>query len=357
MKLLPCRLTALSLTALIVWGSALQAETKREIVFGSLEAVSAETARADAAAWVKIAIKDEAKQKQFTAIWAAKDRVLADKVVDTLRLDSAAAKLLDAASDPLAPAPTKLPALIEDSKQPTFFRANLALAYAKALSNRRVYEEALEALAKFKPEEVVDPAAYLFHRAVAEHAMLYKEAAHRSLARLLEDVAEVPDRYKAVGSLMMLDMLTWREKDLDWIARKMDNSGRRLELARGGPITQKIQKDIVNRLDELIKELENKQKKGGQSSNGGGCPDGSGGSSGSNGGGANPSSPMQDSNIATNGGPGSVDAKKYKALVKRWGSMPEKERRAELQRLTRGMSEKHRQAIENYFKRIKLAKK
>jgi len=39
----------------------------------------------------------------------------------------------------------------------------------------------------------------------------------------------------------------------------MDNSGRRLELARGGPVTQKIQKDIVNRLDELIKEMENKK--------------------------------------------------------------------------------------------------
>jgi hypothetical protein len=59
---------------------------------------------------------------------------------------------------------------------------------------------------------------------------------------------------------MLLDMLTWREKDLNWIARKMDNSGRRLQLARGGPVTQKIQKDIVRRLDELIKEMENKAK-------------------------------------------------------------------------------------------------
>jgi hypothetical protein len=271
--------------------------------------------------------------------------------VDTLRLDTATAKLLDAASDPLSAAPTKVPTIIEDNKQPTFYRANLALAYAKALSNRRIYEEALETLNKFKPEEVVDPAAYLFHRAVAEHALLYKEAAHRSLSRLLEDVAEVPDRYKAVGSLMMLDMLTWREKDLDWIARKMDNSGRRLELARGGPITQKIQKDIVNRLDELIKELENKQKKGGQA-NSGGCPDGSGGANGPSGGGANPSSPMQDSNIATNGGTGVADQKKFKSIVKRWGSMPEKERQSVVQELARGLSEKHRQAIYNYFKRL-----
>jgi hypothetical protein len=92
--------------------------------------------------------------------------------------------------------------------------------------------------------------------------MLYKDDARRSISRLLDDVAEAPERYKTVGTLMLLDMLTWKEKDLNWVARKMDNSGRRLELARGGPVTQKIQKDIVNRLDEIIKELENKRKGG-----------------------------------------------------------------------------------------------
>ncbi len=180
--------------------------------------------------------------------------------------------------------------------------------------------------------------------------MLYKEDANRSILRLLDDVAEVPARYKAVGALMMLDMVSWREKDLNWIARKMDNSGRRLELARGGPVTQKIQKDIVNRLDELIKELENKAKNPGNS-NGGSCPDGSGGSSGS-GGGADPSAPMQDSNIANSTGPGNVDSKKFKQIVEKWGVLPDRQRRALVQELTNGLSDKHRQAIYNYFKRL-----
>ena len=59
---------------------------------------------------------------------------------------------------------------------------------------------------------------------------------------------------------MLFDMMGWQDKDLGWIARKMDNIERRLELARGGPQTQKMQKEVVARLDELIKELENKQK-------------------------------------------------------------------------------------------------
>ena len=74
--------------------------------------------------------------------------------------------------------------------------------------------------------------------------------------------ADAPDRYKIVSLLMLYDMQTWKDKDLGWIARKMDNIERRLEMARGGPQTQKMQKEVVARLDELIKELENKNKGG-----------------------------------------------------------------------------------------------
>jgi hypothetical protein len=62
---------------------------------------------------------------------------------------------------------------------------------------------------------------------------------------------------------MVLDMRSWRDdKDLGWVARKMDNIERRLELARGGPQTQKIQKEVVARLDEIIKQMENQAKGG-----------------------------------------------------------------------------------------------
>src|SRR5439155_382155 len=184
-----------------------------------------------------------------------------------------AAKLLSEARDFSKPAPTAVPDVLKDSKKPAFYRANLALAFAKAHSNRRIYEETLEALKVVKPEQVVDPATYLFHRAVAEHALLLKEPAHRTILRLLDDAVDVPDRYKMVSVLMALDMQSWREKDLGEIARKMDNIERRLELARGGPQTQKIQKDVVARLDELIKQMEN-QAKGESRANADGCPNG-----------------------------------------------------------------------------------
>ena len=100
---------------------------------------------------------------------------------------------------------------------------------------------------------MVEPAAYLFHRAVAEHALLNKGEATKTIIRLLEDAVTSPERYKTVSALMLLDMQAWKDKDLGSIARKMENIERRLDLARGGPQTQKLQKEVIARLDEIIK--------------------------------------------------------------------------------------------------------
>src|SRR5205085_10416843 len=158
------------------------------------------------------------------------------------------------------------------------------------------------------PEQGVDPAAYYFHKAVAEHALVQKKEATTSLARLLDDVAECPERYKMVGTLMFLDMQGWKDedKDLGNIARLMDNVERRLDLARGGPKTQEIQKKVLFRLDELIKEVENQMKSGMVVQCPGGEPQpGQGQGQGTN----RPNQPMPDSRIAKNSGPGVVDQK------------------------------------------------
>src|SRR5262249_15794353 len=85
---------------------------------------------------------------------------------------------------------------------PSFHPANLGVPCARALPNRRIHEEALEVLKAVRPEQVVDPAAYLFHRAVAEHALLNKGEATKTIVRLLEDAATSPERYKTVSALM-----------------------------------------------------------------------------------------------------------------------------------------------------------
>lgn len=232
--------------------------------FGALETATPEAVQAKALAWLKaIGKTDLATTQQFQAIWARDERSVLDRVADTFALgDPRAAKALAEAQNPVGPAPTAVPDVIKDASLPVFFRANLALAYARSLSNRRVHDEALATLKLFQAEQVVAPATYLFTRAVCEHATLQKPEATRSIVRLLEDSANSPERYRTVAALMLLDMQTWKEKDLGSIARKMNVIGERLDIARGGPHTQKLQKEVILRLDELIKELENKAKGG-----------------------------------------------------------------------------------------------
>jgi hypothetical protein len=346
-------LAALVVALPLCQGGQVFAQGKQSpVIFGALEAANPTEIRAQAEAWLKgIGKTDAATAQKLQGIWAKGDRSLMDRLADTLGLgDAEAARILADAADPLALAPTKVPEILKDAKRPAFFRANLALTYARHLSNRRVHEEALEALKLTRPEDVVDPAAYLFHRAVCEHAMLQKDPASLTIGRLLEDTPGAPERYRAVGALMLLDMQGWRQKDLGDVARKMGNVERRLELARGGPHTQKLQKEIVLRLDELIKELENKAKKS-SSSNGGSCPNG-GQPSGGPPNGNNPTSPATESGIATGGGPGHVNQRKFRDLQERWGNLPERDRQRALQDLTAGLSSTHREAIENYFRKL-----
>ncbi|MBI3411716.1 MAG: hypothetical protein HY040_25580 [Planctomycetes bacterium] len=46
---------------------------------------------------------------------------------------------------------------------------------------------------------------------------------------------------------------------------------------------------------------------------------------------------------------------KIKKLVDQWGRMPPRERQQALQELTQGMSARHREAIENYFRNLAQA--
>jgi len=351
----------LALSAIVLCGGSLFAadpvkKSPREVAsFGTLRTPDADAVKAQAQDWLKSVGKtDEATMKSFAAIWGT-DRAVLDKVADTFALGNAdAAKALAEARDPDAAAPTETPDVIKDKKNSEFFRANLALAYAKALSNRRVYEEALDTLRIVKAEQVVDPATYFFHKAVAAHSLMLQPEAVDSIARLLDDVTDSPERYKMVAVLMAFDMVTWQDKDLGWIARKMDNIQRRLELNRGGKATQKIQKEVLVRLDEMIKEKENQQKQGSGQCNGGNCP-GGGSKPGASGpaSGNKPSNPASETALPNGEGKGIADQKdKLAKKVEEWGKLPEKERAAAMLEFTRTLDPRYKDAVEIYLKEL-----
>jgi len=325
--------------------------TKDIASFGTFTSPSADAARTQAAEWLKSTGKtDAASTAAFEAIWKG-NRPLLDKVTRTLELgDANVAKLMAEVRDAESPSPTEVPALLKDVKVSAYVRANLAVAYAKALLNRKVYDEAIEVLRAVKPEQTVDPGSYFFTRAVAEFTLMMKKDADESVLRLLDDVADAPERYRMVAALMHLDMMTWQDKDLGWISRKMNVVKDRLEINRGGKKTQKIERDILVRLDEIIKELENQQK-GSSSSSGGQCPNG-GPSQGGQAKGNTPSSPASESALPAGIASGVADKKEDKKLTQDWGNLPEKERAQAQLDLSRRVPEKYQGMIKNYMQNI-----
>ncbi len=251
-------LPALTLAVLLAGAPAVRAETPAVDAFGVIKAPSFDQAKKEALGWLQQSGADAITLKQAEDLWDPKvDRPLLDRVAETLILgDVEARELMILARDPGAPAPTEVPELLKDPSKPLFFRANLGLYFAKQLANKRVYEECLETLKAFKPEHVVDPASYFFFKAVAENRLLRKDDGLQTIHNLMTKVADAPERYTVVATLMRVEMESWKAEDLADIARRMKEVEARLDISRGGQVTQKKQEDIVAMLDQMIKELE-----------------------------------------------------------------------------------------------------
>jgi hypothetical protein len=326
-------------------------EPAKKPVFGfsTLKASTPEAAQAKAEAWLKSAGPFD--RAAFDRIWNDEKRTVLDRTADSLALGSTEARaLLAGARAPAAAAPAEVPALLKDPKRDGFFRTNVALAFAKAAANKKGYEEALEALEAVNPEQAVDPASYFFFKAVSAYATMKKDAATGSIVKLLDDVADAPARYTMVATLMFFDMQSWAAdpKDLSNIERLMDNSGRRLDLARGGEKTQDIQKKIVRYLDELIEE---KKGEGPRTPRppGPGNPDDHPGGRTPN---TDPPQPAPQSTVMGGRGPGQVDEKQLRQIAEQWGTMPAEKRAKVVQELTRDLPAKYEPMIKNYFEAL-----
>ncbi len=356
------RTAVVALTAALCGGSVLAADVENQATpaFGVLSSAAPDAVKATALDWLKSVGKtDDASIKNFNSIWST-DRPVLDKLSDTFTLGNAdAGKLLADAHNMDAAAAQEAPALVSDAKQSPFFRANFALVYAKALSERHVYEQVLDTLKNVKAEQTVDPATFFFTKAVAEHALIMKDPALESIDHLLADVSDAPRRYRTVGALMVFDMMNWKDggqdiaSRLDPLTRKMKAVKDRLDLERGGEKTQKMEKEIVFRLDEVIKELENQQKNGGKGGgNNGNCPPG-GDKDGQDQPNANTStSPAKDDYLTNTKGKGVIDIKKMQENASHWGDKNPKERADAMSDMTKDLPPDLRDTVERFFKEL-----
>lgn len=340
--------TAVLLLALmgVGWvGSATAADPR--YTFGQAQAMPAERARAkceEALAGV------DYDRQEFALIWANEKRPVLDRVTDSLALGLPAAReVASAGRGDVAPA--GIPTALMDKSLDKFVRANLALRFGRDAAVRNAFEEAIEAFDLVAAEDVVDPASYHFYRAVSAHALMKREESAKSLARLA-DVSDVPRRYLAVAGQMVYEEWSADPKDLANIGKLMDNSRRRLDLGRGGQKTQDIQKKIVFRLDEIIKELEQKGKGDGQAGGKPNCPPGGKPDQKPGPGDKQVQQPAQESVIMGGEGKGAVDEKKLRQLAENWGTLPPEKRAKVVQDITRDLPAKFEPMIKAYFEAL-----
>ena len=187
----------------------------------------------------------------------------------------------------------------------------------------------------------VDYSKYWYSKALCEFSILKKDKCLKSLDKL-QDSFEIPYRYQKIAEIMRASIEEWQDRDLGDVVRRMRESADRLEIAKGGPVTQQKQKEIVKILDELIKEKEDAaqaakelaEKKIAQSQKQDGPIQ----------------QPQDDSKIEDDAGPGQVLEKQLKHYQSQWGKMSEKERARAIQGLTKDVPPKYREMVETYFK-------
>ena len=293
-------------------------------------------------------IKDKQVLENVGKVWAIGEespsaRDLFEKVIETFYLaDPAAKKLVDDCSPQDAPLLPPQSTLLSGKEQDKFYQANMRLFYGRYLTQRKMYDEALKVLGDLDPGQVVDPASCLFFRGVCQHQLLMKTEGLETVKQLLKDTEGVPVSYSSVATLMEYDLKALQGRSLDEASRMMKDSGRRLDLGRGGQRVQKVQDEIVAILDEIIEKLE--QQAGG----------GGGGGSGSNPSNIPSGSPAPDSVVKGATAPGAVDRKHARNKAD-WGDLPPAEEARAKNQLNRNFPAHYRKAVEEYFK--KLAKR
>ena len=270
-------------------------------------------------------------------------RELHDRVIQSFSLaDAETRRLINGCTFSAETASIPDPQLLLEGQANSHYASNLRLFLARYFTQRMMYDEALTLLEGAEIEAVVDPAAFLYFRAVCQHQLLMKKEALASLKSLLNDTDAVPARYARVAELMQHDLENLKDRSLGEIAHVMNDSTRRLALSRSGKKVQDVQQDIIDRLDELIKKLEDQKNNSSSSS-----------SSGSQGqqGGSQSGNPAGDSSVKGSTAPGKVDPKKFKSKGG-WGELPPKERTKARNIIDRQFPPHYRRQIEEYFKKL-----
>jgi hypothetical protein len=306
--------------------------------------------KSQAMAWLKSRNADKSILAKAEAIWAnlpgnASDDDLLLRLAKTFALvEPNAQKLLVLCMEPRTQRTASHQEWLREKTTPKWMAANLRLFYAAWLVRESLYDEAADQLTDIATADVAAPASLLFHQSIVYHALLNKEKGLKSIDSLLQGGESVPRRYIVLAMLMQDDLNGLQADTLDFIARRMADIRRRLDLGRAGPKVLKAEDEVVAMLNKIIKKLEEEQDKQQQQQQQ---------QQGSNAG--QPKNPAQQSQLRNGESKGEV-TKKNIGSKSGWGDLPQKQREEMTQQIGREFPPHYREAIEQYFRRLAAEK-
>ena len=304
------------------------------------EPATVEDVRTKLSAWLDEAkVAPETRAKVLKPWSTADTNNLLDRLAESFaQVDPRVQSLVQVCSKPHTPGVLTKQDWLADPNAPTFLTRNMRLYYGRWMVQWSMVTSAYPLLAELEPTDVVEPATLLFYQAVIQHRLLQREEGLRAIRRLLAAEEQCPRRYVAVAKLMEQDLKGLKEDTLDHIARRMDDSRRRLDLGQGGPEVRGVQDGVIKSLDKLIKQIEDQQQKLEQQ--------------GAMGPGGNQSnSPAPESRILDGKGPGNV-VKRDIGQKSGWGNISPKQREEAIQQIGRDFPPHYRELIEQYFRQL-----
>jgi tetratricopeptide (TPR) repeat protein len=180
-------------------------------------------------------------------------------------------------------------------------------------------------------------AAFFFASALADVPM--REHAVAAFTDYLELFPAAPERFRAVAQQRRAELEAQFESPLHDVADEMKRCERDIKKLRTGDPTQGVQKDIVEKLQKIIEEMEEREKKAG------GSPGGNGPSQ----------SPATKSALPE--GAGRIgQLGKAPPVGERWDVLKDRDREEIGADLNTGLPSRYREILEGYYKRLNRAK-
>ena len=215
-----------------------------------------------------------------------------------------------------------------------------ALRYylAQRLVQARLFDEAKKVLGELTPENSIDLAGVLIHKAVVFHHFSEREEGLAVLKEFQEIMGRetVPRRSAELAKLLQFE---WekqaKEEETEKISRQMNDVRRRLGQGRTDDDTQGAEEDVMKELEKLIERIEEQAQRQRQQGQGG----------------QQPERPPEDAYRAELKAPGNVDRRDF-SPGDHWGNLPPKDREEALLKIEREFPSYYRDIIEQYFREM-----